>query len=70
MNSKLKPCPFCGSEDLLEDMNSSRFLVILYFNSSVRCKGCGAEIRSENQTLPIAAQQQARDKWNRRRDGL
>ena len=54
----LKPCPFCGSEELDIDFNAAD----KYF---VYCIGCGASGRDER-TI-----EKAKEVWNRRyEDGL
>lgn len=35
MTEKLKPCPFCGSDDVVVEET--------YASGYVRCRGCGAE---------------------------
>ena len=47
--SKLKPCPFCGSSDLLTEPN--------YDDSTVRCQSCNAE-------GPTGNYQGCENKWN------
>lgn len=56
--TELKPCPFCGSNDI------HRFEPTAYEigdDASVSCEECGAEVRGN--TLRIAL-----SKWNRRVD--
>ena len=44
MPEKLKPCPFCGSENVTLAYNSSRYKRYYYY---VSCMICGARTRGE-----------------------
>ena len=57
---RLKPCPFCGSNDVQ---------VVIYNRPSVVCQECWASggaadyLTKENKDLVV---QQAKDRWNKR----
>ncbi len=61
---KLKPCPFCGSEDIIEDAVDGFWLSETEFLDEtecwVICDGCGAK------TYEFHTMQEAVDAWNRR----
>lgn len=63
----LLPCPFCGSKNIKEDINSKTYMAIITrFQSKVYCNDCGATIMSNIMGKPIETQQNGRDKWNKR----
>lgn len=55
--TKLKPCPFCGSENVWIAENRMDYLFIGY---SVHCNGCGVE------TSYTKDKDKAIERWNRR----
>lgn len=56
---ELKPCPFCGSEEI-RSFSSPRFgVAIVYEQWEVRCDECGAKI---NRLI----RKDAEEAWNRR----
>lgn len=54
MSGKLKPCPFCGSEDIAFDFGIGRGVAYAY------CCNCGAE------SMTRASASEAAKDWNRR----
>ena len=54
MSEKLKPCPFCGSNDIAFDFGLGRGVAYAY------CCNCGAE------TITRASASEAANDWNRR----
>lgn len=54
MSGKLKPCPFCGSEDIAFDFGIGRGVAYAY------CCNCGAE------SISRASASEAANDWNRR----
>lgn len=60
MKNELKPCPFCGSDDIDYGIMSGTMKGFDY----IQCQNCGAEIRSINNGKYI----EAIEAWNRRAD--
>ena len=58
MKNELKPCPFCGSDDIEYGIMSGTMKGFDY----IQCQNCGAEIRSINNGKYI----EAIEDWNRR----
>lgn len=58
MKNELKPCPFCGSDDIDYGIMSGTMKGFDY----IQCQNCGAEIRSINNGKYI----EAIEAWNRR----
>lgn len=58
MSEELKPCPFCGSDDIDYGIMSGTMKGFDY----IQCQNCGAEIRSINNGKYI----EAIEAWNRR----
>ena len=55
MSEKLKPCPFCESENV----HAYTYKDAVYRQYAVKCKKCGARIMAQSTELAI-------EKWNRR----
>ena len=55
---KIKPCPFCGSDQVGGDYNMSRYGKRYYF---VRCLVCGARTRGES---VLKESLDPEDEWN------
>lgn len=55
---KLKPCPFCGSEAIMETFATVRERKPRY---RVKCSGCWCETNWDN-----FSQEEATETWNRR----
>lgn len=51
MKNELKPCPFCGSDDIDYGIMSGTMKGFDY----IQCQNCGAEIRSINNGKYIEA---------------
>ena len=65
MGNKLKPCPFCGSKDLLEIMIRQPLPDFEEKDGGdwlVRCYGC----RSDHLFHKISGEKETKDFWNRR----
>ena len=60
MKNELKPCPFCGSDDIDYGIMSGTMKGFDY----IQCQNCGAEVRSINNGKYI----EAIEAWNRRAD--
>lgn len=60
MNEKLKPCPFCGGEAVLE--NAEQYTTCKGWNSvyGVECQNCSVQTRG------FLTRQEAINSWNTR----
>jgi Lar family restriction alleviation protein len=57
---KLKPCPFCGSEDIQEGSRTSDLCTDIY----IRCRTCGGKM----QICEEYGEEELVKRWNRRAD--
>lgn len=64
MKNKLKPCPFCGSEQ----MEVGGTLYHGEYRVFVRCLDCPAEVYSRFNSNYLLAEEEAVAAWNRRED--
>ena len=55
---KLKPCPFCGSEDIQEGSRKSDLCTDIY----IRCRTCGGKM----QICEEYGEEELVNRWNRR----
>ena len=55
---KLKPCPFCGSENIQEGSKTFDFCTDIY----IRCKECGGKM----QICEEYGEEELANRWNRR----
>ena len=55
---KLKPCPFCGSEDIQEGSRTSGLCTDIY----IRCRTCGGKM----QICEEYGEEELVNRWNRR----
>lgn len=58
MNEELKPCPFCGSEDVVDGSSRHSLGVDIY----VKCTNCNAKV----QICEEYGQDELYKRWNRR----
>lgn len=76
-NNDLKPCPFCGSENLAEEASGSLEIYGSTFQSAwIECLDCGCEgprLEITDSTNPedfkentVSDYQAVRDNWNKR----
>lgn len=67
---KLKPCPFCMSDDIQEmnDVLKVTFRAPEYWHK-IYCNGCMASITRQTAERPEHARRAAVEAWNRRAHG-
>lgn len=59
--TKLKPCPFCGGEAVLESYNARKG-----FEACIQCNGCTAYVPTITYDTEEEAIEKAIKAWNRR----
>lgn len=71
MERELKPCPFCGSDDL--ELMSSYYTVDIKnkWDASISCKKCTAKFKSGDRVYTEKkAIESVVNAWNKRFDGV
>lgn len=66
---KLKPCPFCGSEDIRVMAWEQKGRPFKKWRGEVTCKKCHATITSDFHSLPEGAKESIVEVWNKRTGG-
>ena len=58
---ELKPCPFCGGEDVFVHWKGARYGRVIYF---VKCEKCGAQTRAFSLYADIDELKNSPEEWN------
>jgi Lar family restriction alleviation protein len=62
MGDDIKPCPFCGSKDIIVFTKNDEY----YTGWHMKCMRCGVEGPDNGQTEPHDGKKLAQDMWNKR----